>query len=980
MIKMFPSFRAAVVAAACVGGISSVAIGSPLRVSVMGDSYSSWNPADLPGHYAASCAANGTGYGFGFAGITDVNETYWMKFIHHVGGTLEMNNSWESSRVTNGGTMRKSFIHPDRIDDIGSPDILLVCGGMNDAWGTDNGVAQLGDFKYSDWTADDLTKFRPALAYLIDHQKTQHPDMEIIVVINSFDDAGGGTGGRPGLTREWCASMAQIADHYGVLSVQCHDIEKYSEHPTATGFTAMANQIAAAWDAEHPAVPPATFEEADPSARSVETPEGIAYVFTNAAHAVRLTTGVDLCLVRALLVGGGGEGGHVIGGGGGGGAVVERTDILDIPAGSELRIKVGAGGSTPGKPADGLYMMNQASWHRQSGANGSASVFSFSNTVYSAAGGGGGASWNTNIGGAGASGGGGSGEKTDGLPGLGGEAWDGNKGGDVSKGGGPFDYFAGGGGGASAAGEDGGTVPSTSGRGGEGRTVEIAGTNVVYGSGGGGGGGNAAIAAAGGTNGGAGGAGNAGNPRSPLGQPGFPGVDGAGAGGGGGGFELYNLNGDYPCYTGGNGGSGAIILVFAPSNQPSLRVAVAENPKTEATINFRLTSVGEGAAQAEIFLAYGTPGHLGEYVSVGTLPGGASGSHKLTGLARGAEYAYSVKAVTDAQPPAEVVVNGSFATLPPFQEVTIEEADPSARTITTTEGTAYVFTNTAQSITFAYARGRKLLRALVVGGGGEGGHIIAGGGGGGEVVELDDERFIPAETTVTIRVGKGGSTVGKPGRYDMNAWSGHYLAGVMGESSTLTIGSTSCTAFGGGGGWSWDSTSGGAGANGGGGAGEKVANSYGYGLNGGHDGGRGGILLQSPYDIAAGGGAGAGEGGEDGGTVAMTSGRGGEGVTNSITGVAVVYGSGGGGGGGNGIHPAAGGTNGGDGGTGNLAGDVHDIVGRCGYPGVDGTGSGGGGGGFKMDGLHCYTGGNGGCGTVILVFKEDSPATLIMLR
>ena len=68
MIKTFRLFRAAVAAAACVGGLSSVALGAPLRVSVMGDSYSSWNPANLPGHYAASCAANSSGYGFGFAG------------------------------------------------------------------------------------------------------------------------------------------------------------------------------------------------------------------------------------------------------------------------------------------------------------------------------------------------------------------------------------------------------------------------------------------------------------------------------------------------------------------------------------------------------------------------------------------------------------------------------------------------------------------------------------------------------------------------------------------------------------------------------------------------------------------------------------------------------------------------------------------------------------------------------------------------
>ena len=102
--------------------------------------------------------------------------------------------------------------------------------------------------------------------------------------------------------------------------------------------------------------------------------------------------------------------------------------------------------------------------------------------------------------------------------------------------------------------------------------------------------------------------------------------------------------------------------------------------------------------------------------------------------------------------------------------------------------------------------------------------------------------------------------------------------------------------------------------------------------------------------------------------VGFAGGHGGEGVTNAITGVEVVYGSGGGGGtrlsaSGYTCTPGEGGTNAGNG---NNSG--------VGYPGVDGTGGGGGGG--ALNGSVNCEGGHGGSGTVII---EVSPVEGLML-
>ena len=227
---------------------------------------------------------------------------------------------------------------------------------------------------------------------------------------------------------------------------------------------------------------------------------------------------------------------------------------------------------------------------------------------------------------------------------------------------------------------------------------------------------------------------------------------------------------------------------------------------------------------------------------------------------------------------------------------------------------------------------------LVIGGGGGGGNDDSGGGGaGGYRTSTQD---ISPGTTYTVTVGDGGAgSTATP------------APGANGSASSVSgTGLTTITSAGGGGGGT-TSTAGADGGSGGGGSG-----------NPGSAGGSGNIPATSPSqgndgadgnisNYVGGGGGGAGEAGNTDGPS-----HGGDGLTSSITGSAVVRA--GGGAGSNRINPQSP-APGGDGGGGQGGTDSPHN------PATDGTvntGSGGGGGGGSVP----KDGGDGGKGIVII--------------
>jgi len=255
------------------------------------------------------------------------------------------------------------------------------------------------------------------------------------------------------------------------------------------------------------------------------------------------------------------------------------------------------------------------------------------------------------------------------------------------------------------------------------------------------------------------------------------------------------------------------------------------------------------------------------------------------------------------------------------------EKTVSSGVIVTTDGDYTIHTFT-QNGTFTPSTNMNV-EVLVVGGGGGGGYNAGGGGGAGGVV-YNNSLDLSAES-YQISIGAGGSgSVG--GGVNANR-------GYDGETSSFS----NIIALGGGGGGGRDGggQSGANGASGGGGAGAlDYGNPFGGTGTQGNNGGYGYSDGLNGIYVGAGGG-GANENGAD--ATSGGAGKGGDGITNSITGTPTTYGGGGGGG--------------------------WSIVGSCGQGGSGGggtcsagqanTGGGGSGNNSSSNGNNGFSGGSG---------------------
>lgn len=279
-----------------------------------------------------------------------------------------------------------------------------------------------------------------------------------------------------------------------------------------------------------------------------------------------------------------------------------------------------------------------------------------------------------------------------------------------------------------------------------------------------------------------------------------------------------------------------------------------------------------------------------------------------------------------------------------YSDSNIAVDDASVRRIKNNGCYVYVFTNVEAALTVKVKRKLALTDSLLVGGGGGGG-LNGGGGGAGGVLRPGVDAILKPGEMVALLVGAGGA--GAPPNN----------IGTNGCNTTLTIGNTTYTAFGGGrGGGNVINYSG---ASGGSGGGSFYTGAGGAGVDGqGHEG------ATDSVSNSSGGGGGAGHAGyatdEMDGEINKSR-CGGDGIASCITGVEVYYGGGGGGIGG------LGGLGGG--------GDGHSAASPG--PGSDGTDGLGGGGGASRNN---YRGGRGGNGTVILTLRNIPTGFTIFIR
>lgn len=198
-------------------------------VTIFGDSYSTFQgyvtPDTMELWYFKSNTLNRTD-------VTDVKQTWWWQLIKEKGWKLERNNSWSGATISYTGYDKKDYHFKSfitRLDNLGTPDIILLFGATNDAWAG----SPLGEFKYAEFQDSDFYAFRPAFAYLIDQLRERYPTADLYVISNCE------------LREEIPASMQTICSHYGVPMIQLKDIDKKNGHPTIKGMKQIAEQVGA---------------------------------------------------------------------------------------------------------------------------------------------------------------------------------------------------------------------------------------------------------------------------------------------------------------------------------------------------------------------------------------------------------------------------------------------------------------------------------------------------------------------------------------------------------------------------------------------------------------------------------------------------------------------------------------------------------------------------------------------------------------
>ena len=141
------------------------------NVVIFGDSYSTHKKA-IPEGYSEYYSDGGIEGGPAVMSM-QMEETWWYKFVSHVGCNLVRNDSWSGSTICYTGydnadcSKTSSFIYRYRklksedFFEENNIDTVVVFGGTNDSWAG----APLGEMKSCDITEKDLYSVLPAICY-----------------------------------------------------------------------------------------------------------------------------------------------------------------------------------------------------------------------------------------------------------------------------------------------------------------------------------------------------------------------------------------------------------------------------------------------------------------------------------------------------------------------------------------------------------------------------------------------------------------------------------------------------------------------------------------------------------------------------------------------------------------------------------------------------------------------------------------------
>ncbi|MGN1254268.1 MAG: SGNH/GDSL hydrolase family protein, partial [Prevotella sp.] len=148
-------------------------------IAILGDSYSTFEgfiPKDYATWYTATPQER--------TDVKSVEQTWWWQVISKGGYKLGVNNSWSGATICNTGYndedyTDRSFV--SRSTQLGTPDIILICGATNDHWAN----VKMGDYQYANWKRADLYLFRPAMAKMLDNISLHYPNTQVFFILNT---------------------------------------------------------------------------------------------------------------------------------------------------------------------------------------------------------------------------------------------------------------------------------------------------------------------------------------------------------------------------------------------------------------------------------------------------------------------------------------------------------------------------------------------------------------------------------------------------------------------------------------------------------------------------------------------------------------------------------------------------------------------------------------------------------------------------
>ncbi|MBQ0164212.1 MAG: hypothetical protein KBS75_03320 [Bacteroidales bacterium] len=223
---------------------------SPLRIAVLGDSYSTFEGKMCPAINAVWYYPAESSHHNKANDVVSVEQTWWHQTVSRLGATLVQNNSYSGSTISFQGYVRRSprqndgqsfragqpaDVSPSSFitraaclgDSLGGPNLILVFGGTNDSWaGT-----PVGTYQWGQWTRHDLFTYRPAMARLCHDLSQLYPTARVLFLIND------------NLRDDIVESTHTVAAYYGMECLDLHDIDKQSGHPSQKGMTAIADQL-----------------------------------------------------------------------------------------------------------------------------------------------------------------------------------------------------------------------------------------------------------------------------------------------------------------------------------------------------------------------------------------------------------------------------------------------------------------------------------------------------------------------------------------------------------------------------------------------------------------------------------------------------------------------------------------------------------------------------------------------------------------